>query len=116
MKYEVGKIYIFNYKPSPVSSHNQYKLGQSVVLSGDQNGLIEVVGGVGNAYCYAGKIVSLKEERNYKRQEWDYDLTDRERGLVDNSIEYVKNNPSGFPGHQLITLIAKLATKLDDMF
>lgn len=44
---------------------------------------------------------------------WRGELSECERGLVDNCIQYAGNNPSCLPGHELILLAAKMAGLLD---
>lgn len=42
-------------------------------------------------------------------------FTERERQLIRNSLAYSRNNPGGFPGHNLIIVIAKLAALYDSV-
>ncbi len=44
---------------------------------------------------------------------WRELLGPREQQLIENCINYSKNNPAGLPGHQLMLIVATMAALLD---
>lgn len=46
--------------------------------------------------------------------DWLQSFDERERRLIKNCINHAEDDPAGLPGHNLILIIAKMATLLDD--